>query len=320
MFLKAVLMPNWIGDLLLALSVVERKARLENGGLSLIVPEKLAGLVKLLSGLPVILYRRSTFSGYRASLLSVKAFSRFYVLPHSFSSALFAFLSRIPSRRGVSAELRGPLLTERLPFSAASRARHLTYEYAEVLETPAADPSAWKGVSIKKSDEHAGKIVLCPGAAYGPAKQWPHFERLPSLFPGRKFVVLGDAEDGMAGHKVAVSAPLPWTVHNLAGMTSLEEAAAIIAGASAVVSNDSGLLHLAGYLGTPAVGIYGSTSPLWTRPLGSAVRTASGTCPRSPCYERTCPLHHCDCLKSIAPETVAGFVNEIIRSPARISG
>jgi heptosyltransferase-2 len=189
----------------------------------------------------------------------------------------------------------------------------LTYEYLEVLETPFAGPAAWNGVSVKKSDAYSGRIVLCPGAAYGPAKQWPYFERLPSLFPDKKFVILGDAGDGMAGHKVAVSAPLPSSVQNLAGITSLEEAAAIIAGASAVVSNDSGLLHLAGYLGTPAVGIYGSTSPLWTRPLGGAVRIASGSCPRSPCYERTCPLRHYNCLKNIVPETVAGFVKEIIR-------
>jgi heptosyltransferase II len=310
---QAVLMPNWIGDLLLALSVAERKRTDERFDLSIVVPDRLAGLVKLLTNLPVIPCRRSTRKGFSASVKAVRSFDKLYVLPHSFSSALFGFLSGVPCRRGVSAEFRNFLLTERLPFSAASRDRHLTCEYSEVLETPFIDPAAWRGVQIRKSDSLAGRIVLCPGAAYGPAKQWPHFDRLTPFFPHKKFVVLGDTRDAMAGHRIATAAPLPSSVRNLAGMTSLEEAAEIIAAASVLVSNDSGLLHLAGYLGTPAVGIYGSTSPVWTRPLGSAVRIATGSCPRSPCFERTCPHHHYNCLSSISPGTVAGYIKEIIR-------
>jgi len=310
---QAVLMPNWIGDLLLALSVAERTKTADRSDLSLVVPERLAGLTRLLSGLPVLPYRRSNRSDYRSSLRSVKSFSKLYVLPHSFSSALFAFLSRIPCRRGVSAELRGLLLTERLPLSIASRSRHLTKEYSEVLETPFSDPALWQGVPIKKSAAYAGRIALCPGATYGPAKQWPYFDRLPALFPDKRFVILGDAGDAQAGHRIATSAPLPWSVQNLAGMTSLEAAAAIIAGASVLVSNDSGLLHLAGYLGTPSVGIYGSTSSVWTRPLGGAVRIASDPCPCSPCYGRTCPRGDYHCLRNITPETVAALAKEIIR-------
>lgn len=308
---QAVLMPNWVGDLLLALSVVERKKTAERSGLSLVVPERLAGLTRLLSDMPVIPYCRSEMSLYRASLRSVKSFSKLYVLPHSFSSALFAFLGRVPVRRGIAAELRGFLLTERLPLSIASRSRHLTKEYSEVLETPFADPVLWQGATTTKSDAYAGRVVLCPGAAYGPAKQWPYFDRLPALFPDKKFVVLGNGRDAEEGRRIAATEPQ--RIDNCAGTTSLEEAAGIIAGAAVLVSNDSGLLHLAGYLGTPAVGIYGSTSPVWTRPLGGAVRIASGSCPRSPCYERTCPLYNYHCLKDIAPEAVVGLIKEIIR-------
>jgi heptosyltransferase-2 len=305
-------MPNWIGDLLLALSVAERKKSAERCDLSLIVPERLAGLAKLLSDLPIIPYRRSNWPDYFASVLSIKRFSKLYVLPRSFSSALFAFLGRVPVRRGVSGELRWFLLTERLPLTATVRTRHLTHEYSEVLETEFADPSLWKPARpMQKSEAHVGAIVLCPGAAYGPAKQWPHFDRLIALFPDKKFVVLGDGREREAGQRIAAAAPQRIT--NLAGATSLEQAVAIIATASVLISNDSGLLHLAGFLNTPAVGIYGSTSSVWTRPLGSAVRIASGSCPRSPCYERTCPLHHYNCLRNIPPETVAGLAKEIIR-------
>jgi heptosyltransferase II len=309
---QAVLMPNWIGDLLLALSVVERKKLAEQCDISLIVPERLTGLTKKLSPLPIIPYRRSSRSGYFASVRSIQRFSKLYVLPHSFSSALFGFLGRIPCRRGISAELRGLLLTERLPASTAARTRHLTHEYSEVLETPFVNPAEWKGRTAGHSKEHAGVIVLCPGAAYGPAKQWPYFDRLAAFFPDKKFVILGDRGDAEAcGGKITESAPQRTT--NLAGTTSLEQAVSIIAAASVVVSNDSGLLHLAGFLGTPAVGIYGSTSWVWTRPLGAAVRIASGSCPRSPCYERTCPLDHYNCLRNTTPETVARLAKEIIR-------
>jgi len=305
-------MPNWIGDLLLALSVVERKKSAEQCAVSLIVPEHLTGLTKQLSSLPIIPYRRSNRSDYFASVRSIKPFSKIYVLPHSFSSALFAFLSRIPRRRGVSAELRGFLLTERLPAAASARTRHLTHEYSEVLETPFVDPMEWKTLKRLTPDAESSRcVVLCPGAAYGPAKQWPYFDRLAAFFPDKKFVILGDRRDAGIGRQI--SDTLPQRITNLAGATSLEHAAAIIAAASVVVSNDSGLLHLAGFLGTPAVGIYGSTSSVWTRPLGGAVRIAAGSCPHTPCYERTCPLHHYNCLKNIAPETVAALAKEIIR-------
>ena len=187
----AVLMPNWIGDLLLALSVAERKKCEERCDLSLIVPERLVGLAKLLSDLPLFAYRRSNRTDYFASVRSIQQFSKLYVLPHSFSSALFAFLGRVPVRRGVSEELRGFLLTQRLPASAAVRTRHLTREYSEVLETEFADPSFWKGKTIGQSKEYAGFVALCPGAAYGPAKQWPCFDRLVALLPEKKFVILG---------------------------------------------------------------------------------------------------------------------------------
>jgi heptosyltransferase-2 len=310
---QAVLMPNWIGDLLLALSVAERKKNAEKTGISLIVPERLVGLAKLLSDLPVLPYRRSNRAEYIDSVRTIQrhSFSKLYILPHSFSSALFGFKSRIPVRRGVSAELRGGLLTERLPSSIAVRTRHLTHEYSEVLETPWVDPDTRPGKGIKKSGAYEGTLVLCPGAAYGPAKQWPHFDRLAMLFPDKRFVILGDARDAEAGERIAAAAPQ--RVVTLAGATSLEEAAAIIAGAPVLVSNDSGLLHMSGYLGTPCVGIYGSTSSVWTRPLGKAVRTASGACPRSPCFERTCPLGDYRCLRDLMPESVAALIKQIIR-------
>jgi heptosyltransferase-2 len=313
----AVLMPNWIGDLILALSVVIRKKRSYGGEATLIVPDRLCGLAKILCDLPVIPYKRRDYGEFFQTVRTVRnsSFSRLYILPHSLSSALFGRFTGIPSRRGIAAELRSPLLTERLPCSAASRTRHLTAEYSAVLETGYCDPAAWEGVAIDKSAESTGAIVLCPGAAYGPAKQWPHFTGLVPLFDNRRFVIVGDDRDFPVGEAIVAAAPD--RVVNRAGATSLEDAAATIAAAALVVSNDSGLLHLAGFLGTPCVGIYGSTSSVWTRPLGHAVRIAHGECRRSPCYERTCPEKHYNCLAGVTPERVALLMNELLAGKRR---
>src|SRR5256714_14555970 len=81
--------------------------------------------------------------------------------------------------------------------------------------------------------------VLCPGAEYGPAKRWPYFAELAARLPSA-VVLLGSANDAKA------AAGVPGT--NLVGKTTLDEAIDLIAGATAVVSNDSGLMHVAAAL------------------------------------------------------------------------
>jgi heptosyltransferase-2 len=305
-------MPNWIGDLILGISVALRKKMAEEVDLSLIVPERLYSLTALLCDLPIISYRRENCAEFFSTIQLVReqSFSKLYILPYSFSSALFGLFTRIPSRRGILAELRGWMLTERLPAVFASRTRHLTCEYSEVVETPYRNPEEWEGVAIDKTSEYNGAVVFCPGAAYGPAKQWPHFAQLAHLLGNKKIVIVGDSRDHSIGEWIAAGAP--GRVVNHAGDTTLEQVAAILAAAAVVISNDSGLLHLAGFLGTPCVGIYGSTSSTWTRPLGRVVRIATGECRRAPCYERTCPEKNYNCLSGITAEKVAALANELL--------
>lgn len=305
-------MPNWIGDLILGISVAIRKKRTEESDLSLIVPEQLCGLTALLCDLPIISYRRKNIAEFFSTIQLVReqSYSKLYILPHSFSSALFGFFTRIPSRRGISAELRGWMLTEWLPAAFASRIRHLTYEYSEVVETPYRDPEEWESVALDKTAEYNGVVVFCPGAAYGPAKRWPYFARLAHLLDNKRVVIVGDDRDRSIGERIA--AAVPGRVINRAGDTTLEQVAAILAAAAVVISNDSGLLHLAGFLGTPCVGIYGSTSSAWTRPLGRAVRIATGKCRHAPCYERTCPEKSYNCLSGITAEKVAALMDELL--------
>ncbi len=304
----AILLPNWIGDLLLALSVVDTLPAERRARTTLLVPKKMGGLVGLLSNLPQIPYDRADNVEVQRTLAAVRGggFGAIHLLPYSFSSAWFAFRTAIPVRRGLSLEMRGLLLTERLPGSLRDKSCHITREYAEILQVPYREPEAWQGKEIVADESRRGCVVYCPGAAYGPAKRWPHFPELARMQAGQRIVVLGAASDSEAAREITEAAP--GRVEVLTGKTSLAEAAAIMAGASAVVSNDSGLMHLAGYLGTPVVGIFGSTSPVWTRPLGQKSVIMQSTEPCAPCFERTCQYGHYRCLSSISARSVADIL------------
>jgi heptosyltransferase II len=309
---ELVIMPNWLGDCALALSVVHRKTTMQHTSLTLLVHPSLVSLCGALCGHPIIPFNRSTLTGYRATLQQVREqrFDAVSVLPPSFSSALFSFLTRAKKRRGISGELRGPLLTQALPRSLRDCSRHLTYEYAMVLETDFVPPEYWQGFKIDKPENFAGRIVFCPGSKYGPAKQWKGFAALAELLPGKEIVVLGDADDAAAAE--VIEAVDPGRVKNLAGKTSLVEAARIISHAKVVIANDSGLMHCAGFMGTPVVGIFGSTSPAWTRPLGSKVRVAHVKTDCSPCLKRTCRFNDCHCLTRITPDMVLTLIHQLV--------
>ncbi|MFP4163917.1 MAG: lipopolysaccharide heptosyltransferase II [Chitinispirillaceae bacterium] len=307
-------MPNWIGDFLMALAVVKRKAADPSYAVSLIIPEKLESLAFLVDDFPTLIYRRSDRKAFANTLREVKEgeFKTLFILPHSFSSAYFGFRTGVKRRRGIRAEGRSILLSDRVAASHATRHNHLTCEYSRVLETEYVPPDRWRGVSFDSQAEFSSDIVLCPGAAFGPAKKWPHYAELVKLMPERRFTILGNARDRAEGERIA--SLFPGRVKNIAGQTTLKQAFSIIASASAVVANDSGLMHAAGYLGTPVAGIYGSTSPVWTRPLGRRVRIAAAQCGCSPCFKRECSRSGDQyvCQESIPAERVVRLLGEMV--------
>ena len=309
---KLIIMPNWIGDFALALSVI-RHAYVELADVTLLVTPPLIPLCTLLSGFPVIPYKRKTRREFRSTISSVRAgdFKEVYVLPPSFSSAWLAFRAAIPQRRGIIRELRGVLLTDPLPASLRSVSQHITYEYSMALKTDYRPPVYWDPVSIDSARHFADSVVLCPGAKFGPAKKWPWFKDLVKLLPEKKIVLLGGSEDLDSAESIETAAP--GRVENMIGKTSITDAAAIIAAARLVVSNDSGLMHLAGFLGTPVVGIFGSTSPAWTRPLGKKVHCAKINCECSPCFRRTCRYRHYNCLRNLSADYVASVAAQLVK-------
>jgi heptosyltransferase-2 len=158
-------------------------------------------------------------------------------------------------------------------------------------------------------------VVFAPGAEYGPAKRWPakHFAELASKID-RPVLLLGGPKDHAICEEIATAANAKQRghCHNLAGKTDLMQAFALIGQAFRVVSNDSGLMHVAAALGVPQVAVFGSSSPEHTPPLNDRARVvwlrvdANYQPPLAcaPCYERTCPLGHTRCLEDVGAERV----------------
>jgi heptosyltransferase-2 len=173
-------------------------------------------------------------------------------------------------------------------------------------------PEAEQARALEKLGLEAGRhVVFAPGAEYGPAKRWParHFAALAASLDA-PVVLLGSAKEQALCEEIAAAAP---RVRNLAGQTSLPEAIGLIASARAVVSNDSGLMHVAAGLGVAQVAVFGSSSPQHTPPLSDRAqviwlkRDASYLPPLdcAPCFERECPLGHTRCLVDVSPQRVS---------------
>jgi heptosyltransferase-2 len=248
-------------------------------------------------------------------------FDSAYVLPNSLKSALLPFLASIPRRVGYLGEARVGLLTHRLKnpknkppmvafYSALSGDGDGLENDRPQLRIDAAQVAA---VLAKHKLAQGAYFVFAPGAEFGSSKRWPasHYAQL-ALLLDRPAVLLGSGKEAALCDEIAAAAP--GKCIDLAGKTSLAEAFALIAAAKAVISNDSGLMHVAAAFGVAQVALFGSSSPLHTPPLNDRARVLwlkedPAYLPPldcSPCFERECPLGHHRCLRDLAPQQVLG--------------
>ena len=248
-------------------------------------------------------------------------FDAAYVLPNSLKSALLPFLASIPKRIGYLGEARIGLLTHRLknpkhrpPMVAFYSA--LSGESGFEADRPQLHvPDLQINETLAALGLRRGAFaVFAPGSEYGPAKRWPaaHYAALAKKLEG-PVVLLGSGKEAELCKEIANIAE---NCINFAGKTTLAQAIFAQAASKLIVSNDSGLMHVAAALGVPQVAIFGSSSPLHTPPLSSKAAVlwlkndASYLPPLdcAPCFERACPLPldsgHMRCLIDIAPERV----------------
>jgi heptosyltransferase-2 len=242
-----------------------------------------------------------------------------YVCPNSLKSALLPFLASIPKRVGYLGEARVGLLTHRLKnppkgqrppmvafYSALSGEADVAQDRPRLqLDAPEID-QALATIGLQRGGFH----VFAPGAEFGPAKRWPatHFAKLATRLD-LPVVLLGAAKEHALCEEIAapVNAAHAGKCVNLAGQTSLMHAFCAIAAAKSMVSNDSGLMHVAAALGVRQVAIFGSSSPLHTPPLNDRAAVLwlkedpayQPPLDCAPCFERACPLGHTRCLVDV---------------------
>lgn len=294
-----VIGPSWVGDMMMSHSLYRTlKAEHPQAIIDVMAPAwcrpLLARMPEVNQALAMPLGHGALALGERRRLgISLRAahYDRAYVLPNSFKSALVPFFAGIPQRTGWRGEMRYGLLTDVRVLDKAAfplmvqRYVALAYERDRIHSAQdLPQPILWPRLQV--GDEEIATtaatfklkgprpvIGFCPGAEFGPAKRWPHYHyaALAQMLIERGYQValFGSANDRPAGDDIRSALPENARPHclNLAGQTSLEQAVVLIAACHAVVSNDSGLMHVAAALDRPLIALYGPSSPDFTPPL-----------------------------------------------------
>ena len=240
--------------------------------------------------------------------------SRVVLFPSSLSSRLAGLASGSRERIGFGGDAEADVgLTQRVARRPRGE-RHLEDEYLDLAQAagghlapprPLTPPEGAAGAADTLLADAGEPLVLAPGARYGPAKRWPveRFAAAARAWKRGRPVIVGGKEDMPEG--AALATRLGSAAIDLSGRTDLPALAGVLARAAAVVSNDSGVAHLAAALGRLTVVVFGSTDPRWTAPRGPHVRVIWDRVSCSPCFRRTCPyVDSYACLRIIEPTRV----------------
>jgi lipopolysaccharide heptosyltransferase II len=313
-----IVAPNWIGDALMAQPLLARlHEKIPALQLDVLAPEWVAAVLRRMPEVNEViavpfrhgaLQLRSRWKVGRS--LKARGYQQALVLPNTWKSALVPFFADIPLRSGYIGESRYGLLNLLYKKNGAAMPLHYARlseapgrQVKEPLPTPLLQADPGKIEAVKRRFGVEGSYaVFCPGAEYGPAKRWPYFKELAATL-ALEVVILGSTNDQEAALGIRGK--------NLVGKTTLDEAIDLIAGAAYVVSNDSGLMHIAAALGRPQVALFGSSSPVHTPPLSAAARVLWLRLECSPCFERVCPLGHFRCMRELAVETVVKEIQNL---------
>jgi heptosyltransferase-2 len=324
---------NWLGDLVLSLpALAALRAGCSDASIAVLVREELAGFFDGIGWIDeVIAYRLRRgirqLEDQRKIIARIRQgrFELAVVFPNSVRSALWPMLAGVPVRAGYAGNGRRLLLTHRAtPAPDALRGHQRQYWLAMLdatLGISAASAEIFhrlevSGQSIARMEKWLAShrihdktrlIAIAPAAAYGPAKEWPptYYAELIDLLNtrvGADCVLVGAPADRVKCEQIAAAARAKTMI--AAGETTIAELKALLSLCDAFAGNDSGAMHLAAALGIPAVGIFGSTNPHRTGPIGPRATVVYHPIECSPCLKPTCRFGHYQCLRGIEPEEI----------------
>jgi len=247
------------------------------------------------------------------------------LLPNSLKSALIPWFARIPQRTGYRGEMRYGLLNDIMPLDKSVLTMTVQRFVALGLDKSAPQPPDIPPPRLRVDADKAAAVLekfslstekpvlaLCPGAEYGPAKRWPeaHYAAVARHHLDNDGAVWLFGSDKDQPVCADINAQAGGACMDLSGKTGLGEAIDLLAQSSAVVSNDSGLMHVAAALDKKLIAIYGSSDPGFTPPLNQHAEIIRLGLSCSPCFKRECPLGHLDCLNNISPQQVVAALEK----------
>ena len=333
--------PSWVGDMVMAQTLfIAIKQQHPEAIIDVLAPAWSLPIIERMPevrrGIDMPLGHGKVGLGTRKQLgksLQAKQYTHAITLPGSFKSALVPFWAKIPKRIGWRGEMRYGLLNNLRVLDKAKyplmveRYVALAYPKNATLPSPLPKPAfridpakAKKACQRYQLNTEKPVLALCPGAEFGPSKQWPakHYADVAHEMIKRGWQVwlFGSDKDHEVNQQIKNDLPASMQVgcFNLAGETSLEDAVDLMSVASAVVSNDSGLMHITAALNRPLVAVYGSTSADHTPPMNDQREMLSLNLECSPCFKRECPLAHTNCMNQLGPDKVLAAIDRLTGS------
>jgi heptosyltransferase-2 len=319
--------PARVGDMVMAQSLfITLKARFPDTDVDVLAPAwsrpLLSRMPQVTSAVTLPLEHGDLGWGVRRRL-GVTLYGRYQraiVLPRSWKSALVPAFANIPIRTGYRGEFRYGLINDMRKLDKKQLTQTVQRYAALGLPKDASLPPPIPQPKLRVDQDNQRLqldlnrlnldkplVALLPGAEYGLAKRWP-IERYAELATrlkaaGKQVWVFGSAKENELGEAI-VQAAGEGGVVNLCGQTKLVDAVDLLALAECAVTNDSGLMHIAGAVGLRLVALYGSSSPDYTPPLTDKADVVYLRLSCSPCFERECPLGHFNCMMQMGVEDV----------------
>ena len=322
-----VISPSWVGDCMLMQPMLMRLGQRHPGcRIDVLAPPWTEKLLRAMPEVHEVIINPFPHGALQLTaryLLGIQLrpaqYDQTIVLPNSWKSALVPFLARIPLRTGFVGESRYILLNDarkldkqKLPLMV-ERFAQLAEDAQGEIPRPLANPQLTISETQRNATLHKLNLTLdqpvaafCPGAEYGPAKRWPatYYANIAQRLRQQGYAVwlIGSAKDKHAAEEINQLAEGQCV--NLCGRTDLGDAITLLASARVVISNDSGLMHLAAALDKPMLALFGSSSPQFTPPLAAQAQVIQLDIECIPCFERECPLVHFNCMMQLTPDMV----------------
>ena len=335
---------NWLGDAVLTIPAVQALARgRPDAQVTVLAPAKLADLWKAVPGVAAVLPIEAGAGvfGVARTIRAAGPFDVAVLFPNSLRAALEAWLAGVPRRVGYAGHRRRKLLNQVIPEPRDSadkedgeplpetilrlqgqehqsrRYAHLALAVGAESVAPYGEPPAAEAVATPARGGWL-RLGICPGAEYGPTKRWlperfAEAARLVAAERACEWVIFGVEKDRAIGAEIE-KALGEHPCENLIGQTTLAGLMTALRRCHVLLTNDTGTMHLAAYLGVPVVAVFGSTAPWLTGPLAppERVRILRHQVECSPCFLKECPLD-LRCMKAVTAGEAAAAVLDLAR-------